>query len=368
MKGGNNMEIRHLTVAELELAIQLSDKTFRNELQVSMWKAFPLVFSSNSNLAFGAFDKEKLVCFFGLVPFRLKIGPAYVDAFSIGSVCTDPEYRGKGIASKILAKINDFTKDVGASLLLVSGDRGLYTRNGCLPVGKSYTYHITNHGATTKNEGNIRRGTNADLMRVYALSQQTYVRYESSINEWKTLLDAGGYASIFNLRQSFFVSELNGEITGYVVVGLPDKSDLKQPSIITEWGGDSKSIFSIIMGILEEKEVGALKIKVPWHDALTETLVDYLVEEGSIGGTVRVIHPERLVEQIMPYLASKDPAIRSKLKVQWNKDGTVVLKYDGESWLLPEAEFSNMLFNPIDNLLPTLFPIPLPSTEGMYYV
>ncbi|WP_042146685.1 GNAT family N-acetyltransferase [Paucisalibacillus sp. EB02] len=361
------MEIRHLTVTEMEAAIRLSDKTFRNEKHVSMGKAFPFVFSRDANVSFGAFEQDKLVCFFGLVPFRLKIGASYVNAYSIGSVCTDPVYRGKGIASDVLAEIYDFIDRSGGALLLVSGDRGLYTRKGCFAVGESYSYSMTEVKPII-HEGTIRKGTAIDLMRVFSLAQQKEVRYESSINEWKTLLNTGGYASIFYLKQSIIISEKQGVIDGYVVAGLPDETNSSRTALILEWGGEPRTVLAILMSLLGEDGVDTVKIKVPWHDEMNVSLVEYSKEAESIGGTIRVINPERMLEQLMPYLQSKDPAIYNKLQIKGQGDGKIDLQYDGQRWILTVEEFSNLLFNTPGNLIPSLFPIPLPSTEGIHYV
>ncbi|WP_010094777.1 GNAT family N-acetyltransferase [Ornithinibacillus scapharcae] len=361
------MEIRNLVGEEIKEAIHLSDKTFRNDNHVSMGEAFPAVFTKYHNLAYGAFDQGKLVSFFGLVPYRLKIRDAFLNVFSIGSVCTDPDYRAQGIASRILAEINDFIDQADASLLLVSGDRGLYQRNGCYPVGRSYTYNI-NSASPTSHIGVIREATTVDFMKIFSLYQQKEVRYESSIEEWKTLLEAAGYAGIFHLKQSVFVSEKDGKIHAYVVIGLPNAENPNRNGLVTDWGGDSEAIHTILMDILGKNIISSMKIKVPWQDNLNRFLTDYEAADNTIGGTINIVNPKRLIDQLYPYLRIIDPNVEETLIVDDVREGKIHVQYEDIQLTLTKQEFTNLIFNKDSNPISKLFPIPFPSTEGIHYV
>ncbi|MYL55952.1 GNAT family N-acetyltransferase [Virgibacillus halodenitrificans] len=362
------MEIRRLTPSEIEDAIKLSDKTFRKSQHQSMGRAFPLVFTTYNNLSFGAFHDSKLVSFFGLVPFEIKIGSAQISAFSIGSVCTDPDYRGKGIASAILEKIYQYIDEAGASLLFVSGDRGLYLRNNCFHFGTRNTFKIDKATYEIENGENIlRKATLGDLFSVFRLRQGKNVRYETSVSEWLTLLKSGGYTSIFNMQQEVYVMEKKGEITGYVVAGIPNENSMKAEPIITEWGGESSCIKSILESICLEFE--AFDIRVPWHDDLNKELQkDYAFHSIRNGGTIHIVQIERLNNQILPYLEDKSPRVAEKLSMEYEDTRELRLNYKGESVTLTHKEFIETLFSPGDNVFPDLFPVPLPSTEGMEYV
>ncbi|WHX26250.1 GNAT family N-acetyltransferase [Virgibacillus halodenitrificans] len=363
------MEIRRLTPSEMESAIKLSDKTFRKSHHQSMGRAFPLVFSTYNNLSFGAFHDSKLVSFFGLVPFEINIGNAQVSAFSIGSVCTDPEYRGKGIASAILEKIYQYIDEAGASLLFVSGDRGLYLRNNCFHFGARNTFKIDKATYEIENGESeiVRKGTLGDLFSVFRLRQKKNVRYETSVSEWLTLLKAGGYTSIFNMQQEVYVMEEKGEITAYVVAGIPKENSMKTEPIITEWGGEPSNVKSILESLYIEFK--AFEIKVPWHDDLNKELQkDYEFHSIRNGGTIHIVKARRLINQILPYLADKLPRVTEKLSVEFEDIRELKLNYKGESITLTHKEFIETLFSPEDKGFPNLFPIPLPSTEGMEYV
>src|SRR5205085_4272748 len=59
---------------------------------------------------------------------------------SIGAVGTEPEARGQGLASALMAEAAQHARDRGASLMLISGGRGLYHRLGYVEVGRFIGY------------------------------------------------------------------------------------------------------------------------------------------------------------------------------------------------------------------------------------
>src|SRR4051812_3407039 len=113
-------EIRFANNEELKQAAALADSVFRDSEQTSMGVAFPQIFSAGLNQSMAAFEAGKLVAFMGLVPNIINVGHSQLQIHCLGSVCTDPEYRGKGHASLILEQIYAFIKQSGSCMLLVS--------------------------------------------------------------------------------------------------------------------------------------------------------------------------------------------------------------------------------------------------------
>ncbi|SEP77543.1 Predicted N-acetyltransferase YhbS [Virgibacillus subterraneus] len=361
------MDIRHLKEQEFEQAIELSNQTFREKDHTSMGDAFPQVFSKQLNQSFAAFDGDQLVSFIGLVPSKMIIGNAALNTFSIGSVCTHSDYQGQGISTAILKKVYEFINQAGASLLFVSGDRGLYRRNDCYHFGKVYNYKIDNIPDEQNYKGSVRKGSATDLFQVDDLIKAKEVRYETNIWEWAMLLDAGGYASIFKQKQALYVAENHGTIEAYVVIGVPEN----ESAIVTDWGGNPEAIRGILTELLANNVVPKIDLTVPWQDSLHDKLSDLPFKVEQNGGTVHIVNAERLIEQVMPYLMEKNLAVVEKLTIT-SKDGNVTLQYNESQVTLLPADLVKVLFDFQVNVelgnLKTLFPIPIPSTEGLYYV
>lgn len=131
------MKIRLLNSNELQQAADLSDLVFGKPGQPSMGKSFPALFHPGVSHSYGAFtDEGELVAFMGLAPDVVRIGEARLNVFSIGSVCTHPDFRGQNLASTLLAECMDHARRSGASLVFVSGGRSLYRRAGCYDFGR----------------------------------------------------------------------------------------------------------------------------------------------------------------------------------------------------------------------------------------
>ena len=364
------MEIRRLRADEFEQAIQLADKTFRDQEHTSMGQAFPHVFSAELGQSFGAFDGETLISFMGLVPATLQIGAATLTIFSIGSVCTHENYRQQGISTKILHEIYRYTDQATASLLFVSGDRGMYMRNQCYHFGKTSNYRIGKRDSGY--DGEIRLGQPEDIFQIDGLRRTTKVRYDSSIWEWQVLLEAGAYPSIFKMKQALYVASRDGVIEGYAVMGMPTTSSTEQQAIVTEWGGNTKAVYEIFQNVLAQGLVQEIGLTIPWHEEFCEELSQHPYKEQENSGTIHIVNAARLLEQLKPYLHQKNTQVAQSLTIEMVDDNHVILHYSGENLRLTLEELVTLLFVPQeDHLLgelQTIFPIPLPHTEGMYYV
>lgn len=373
MKGCLLMDIRHIKANEIDQAIQLANGIFREKGHSSMGDAFPQVFSKGMNHSFGAFVDHKLVSFMGLVPAKINIGNAQVNVFSIGAVCTHEDYRQRGISSKLLEKVYQYIDQAGGTLLFISGDRGLYTRNHCYHFGDTYQYTIHQSAINGKDyEGLIRGGKAVDIFQIDKLRKENSVYFESSPWEWSTLLESSGYTSTFKIKQTLLVAEKYSDIQGYVVIGLPHKESKKQEAIVTEWGGDPKEVHGILKNLLIEKLTEEIKLTIPWHVKYHEEFSHYPVKQIQQGGTIYLANAERLIEQIRPYLKERDPFLANSIRIVQKSIDEFQLFYDQANLTLSRQELTEVLFNIKSTLRPKelqeLFPIPLPLIEGIYYV
>lgn len=372
-KGVKILEIRRLTASEIDQAIQLADETFREVDHTSMGEAFPQVFSKSIIHSFGAFDEDKLISFMGLVPSRIKIGEAILNVFSIGAVCTHEDYRRKGLSTAILKRVYQYIDQAGASLLFISGDRGLYTRNHCYHFGRTKQYTIKQPSIHKDNDQILVRPYEAeDIFQIDGLRTKKNVRIQSNLWEWSNLLQAGGYTSIFKMKQTCFVAENQGIIEGYVVCGLPTDKSTKQEAIITESGGAGHVVHHILKNILAKNLADAIEIKIPWQDTFDQEFNEYPAKELTGGGTLYVVDATKLIKQVQPYLIERNPELAKSLEIVEISDHTFKLTGKQLNITCTREELVSLFFDTKskhrNNELQTLFPLPLPIVEGMYYV
>jgi predicted N-acetyltransferase YhbS len=372
------VEVRPLTVKDMQSAIRLSDKTFRDSEQKSMGEAFPFMFSKGLiGQSFGAFIDGKLVSFMGLVPSVIRIGEAQLKVYSLGSVCTDEDFRGQGHASAILEKLLHFLEQTDASLLLVSGDRSLYTRAQCYSFGKIKRFTFNREGGksgqgTTQNS--ICEMKESDLLRMTNLANTRSFAYEQSVADLGILLKAEAYASCLKLTHKVLVYEEEGEITSFLVAGVPFGSDQNRNPIAVEYAGQPEEITALLSYALQAYGLEKIEVPVPWHQK------DLLAELGHLAykdeqnqGTIKIIQPERLVQELQPYLRNKN---NDSIKLETLSDGSIEIITPGARETLDFERFISLIFNPNENSvihkslkeeLGEVFPLPFPYTAGLNY-
>ncbi|WP_435163478.1 GNAT family N-acetyltransferase [Paenibacillus glycanilyticus] len=383
--GGMEMvQIRRLTGAEMQEAVRLSDATFRDGNQTSMGQLFPFLFSDAAlHLSYGAFEEDgKLVSFMGVVLWTIRIGEAALRVASLGSVCTEPSARGKGYASQLLEQVQQFTRDAGASLLLVSGDRSLYTRAGCKLFGRISKYRMNALQAESllggsEEKGEIREMRPEDLFAVQEAAETRQIRYQLGINEFGTLLKAEAIASVMRMSQRVFVQELDGKVVGFAVIGVT--SDTQLNGSVLDYAGDSAQVVRLFAEAVNRIGLQSLEIPIPWHEkAIHERLSAIPSAEEGQPGTVQILSGEALMDQLSPWLEKQETA-----------NGLHLNRKDIGSWQLsdstgrPSASLSDeelirLLFDRVGTdaiQLPAeadayreLFPVPFPYTAGLCFV
>ncbi|SEM84719.1 GNAT family N-acetyltransferase [Lihuaxuella thermophila] len=386
MKGMRVMlEIRPVEVGELPQAKALADQTFRDWEQKSMADGFPHIFSDTlAGQSFAAFEDGKMVTFLGLVPSVICVGRARLSVYSLGSVCTHPDYRGRGYASKVLEKVLAHVEGAGASLLLVSGTGPLYTRANCHLFGDVFRFVIKPDSAESlfsqhvRDDVQVREWKPVDWLKIAGAAARRTTRYEQSVWDLAMLVRAEAYASCVKLRHKVLVAEREGELEGFVVVGVPHRDGKKHPPTAFEWAGSPEVVGMLLAAAVERYHLQQLEVPVPWHEqALIRSLESYEVKRERNLGTVNIIHPERLIAQLRPYLREKDGELECQFSVRFLETGRTQIRLGKESGVLDSAELVSLVFDPepkirldshFKHLLAQLFPIPFPYTGGLNYV
>src|SRR6266542_456766 len=73
---------------------------------------------------------------------QLKVYDGTIQVGSIGGVCTHPDYRKQGLASRLMEHCTQQLVNEGARLMLISGDEGVYMRLGNVFQGKYMNFSI----------------------------------------------------------------------------------------------------------------------------------------------------------------------------------------------------------------------------------
>jgi len=134
----------------------------------------------------------QVICHRGVPVSQISIYHSRLDVYgsplrigSIGGVCTHPDYRGLGLATRLLDYCTHKLTDEGARLMLISGMQGLYTRAGCV-TAQDLTSMTLNPGQIHlgKSGLSLRRATEADLPDCARLYQAEVVHFVRCVEEF----------------------------------------------------------------------------------------------------------------------------------------------------------------------------------------
>ncbi|MFC5528097.1 GNAT family N-acetyltransferase [Cohnella yongneupensis] len=378
-------DVRMLTKSEMKEAISLADATFRDAEQPSMAGAFPFIFSDCSmQVSFAAFENGQLVSFMGLVPWIVRIGDARLRVFSLGSVCTHPDARGRGTATEVLRAVYDYIRRAGASLLLVSGYRKLYTRSGCAPFGRVRRYAWDEEAANRvlSVEGGpssrMREMEHADLFALYEIASARCVRYDLGVNELATLLKAEALASCMKVKHRIMVFEEEGIVKAFAVFGVA--ADFSRRGVVLEYGGDPDKVMRLVGQAIRSFPVAGVDFPVPWYETELQdqlALAGLPYSEEDHLGTINIVDGNALMEQLRPWLESRDSEASSALNIVRLEDGAWQLQAGDQRIRLTADELIKFVFDcssaevkepEVPIRLKTLFPVPFPYTAGLAYV
>ena len=103
----------------------LSNDIFSPGGAVDMGRMFPLLYTETNTRNLRIFvDEGRPVALSGMTVQDLAMGSVVARAACIGSVCTRDEYRGRGLAARLVEDCMAAAAAQGACLVLVSGHHG----------------------------------------------------------------------------------------------------------------------------------------------------------------------------------------------------------------------------------------------------
>ncbi|MFD1885830.1 GNAT family N-acetyltransferase [Paenibacillus wenxiniae] len=380
------VNIRRVHIDELPMAAELANYIFCETGEQYMGTAFPTLFRPGIVHSYGAFDDAgKLVSFMGLVPVVITSGSEQISAFSIGAVCTHPDYRGQRLAGQLLERCRQHAIEAGASLMFISGDRSLYTRAGSQFFGRAYQFELTEQLAAIEPSEwlELRELEPRDLLAVHAQLQRSTAHVEMSIGEMQQMLGAEAMAHVNQQQQKVLVAATSNGIAGVVILSIPhasynDKSQSKPPAIeragsVIEYGGNVDAVRQLWLEAIRRFDLTTLTVTIPWQDRDLVAAAETTGASSTTirnGGTVMIVNGGALVAQTgrLDYLNEGAP-----VRIALGEAGNYILHTPaGDYTLADDAELCSLLFDPHSDVLPepneAFQAVPLPYMYGLYFI
>ncbi|HID95748.1 MAG TPA: GNAT family N-acetyltransferase [Candidatus Latescibacteria bacterium] len=300
--------------------VQMVNKVFRAK-GGDMQAEFPHVFNAGnlSNLRVIVEDGQ-VVSHVGIVLRDVTIYGCRLTVGCIGVVATAEEYRGRGLASKLLIDAFARIEEAGGSLILISGGRGLYRRNGCVPVSRATHFEIPRSFATKKADPKLvlKAFKPDEIPTVSALYRREPVRFLRPVEDYRYFLDSG---MAMDRPSGLWLIKRGSRAVAYAVV---QRATTSAAPHIVEYAGDRRAIVeSLAMIISYNGDTDTLNLSVPVADEpfrwqLKELgLTPVGQEMDACGCTVRIQKFPLFLQCIRPYLTEiLDSEVVRSLRVE----------------------------------------------------
>jgi len=301
------LEIRKAGRDELEEVIKLSDYVFRESRghQPSMGQQFPFMFSGdNLDSVYVAQIDGKIVSIIGTVLNDAIIYGHKVRMASMGSVCTHPDFWGRGIGTKLLEYTFDDLYAKKAGIVTISGTRGLYKRNKAVNQGNVYGFEIETAAIPETDKGRIsyeyitESSIAGRLHRVYVNEP---VRYSRTEKDFPVLFDARPMVAPNESNRFSALAARVGNVDLAYIIGYRQESAYK----IVEYAGE-RSIIPALLKEIERFGYTSVSIDVPDYDETLISIMNYHdikpKYEGEMPTTVRITNRAELLKQLTPVL------------------------------------------------------------------
>jgi GNAT superfamily N-acetyltransferase len=320
-----SIETRACRAEELGSLVALANRVFMPGGQGEMGAMFPLLFCQEnleSLRIVGGPDGP--VAHVGFCVRDAVLLGARLRVALIGAVCTDPAHRGAGMASALMADVRHHARKVGASLMLISGGRGLYHRLGYVNVGRFSRYQLG--AADLRGVGSpgisITECPQGDLPALAALQQQEPVRFLRSASDWQKLIRAGHLAcapsDLLQIRQ-------DGHLVAYAGVQRPRAGDARGAGMahIREIAGSRSALVDALPLLLERyggPAVDLLTLSSDTELAAQARRHGWTAKTEAFSGTLGVIDPLVLLAALWPVLTERSPAAAG-LRIRGDENG-----------------------------------------------
>jgi GNAT superfamily N-acetyltransferase len=258
---------------------------------------------------YAIFHEGRPVSQIGIFHVQLKMLDGTIQAGSIGGVCTHPDFRNQRLASRLLEHCAQQLKSEGATLMLISGARGVYTRAGNVPHGKFiYFPCIPTKDNTSPGNIKIRKAVPGDALFCSRLYQAEPVHFVRRKDEFADALKNPMGRSY--LHANPWIVERSGQAVAYLLLGIP-YDELESVGIrhVSEYAGSRAALAEAIKLILTEDGLQKVHWSVAWQDLeLIQSLKGYGYDGSPVplyGHTLRILDFPRFMKALRPLLVSR---------------------------------------------------------------
>jgi len=221
-------------------AEQLMDNVLRDG--GSIREEYPLVFEERFDGCLVSLSEEDVTrasC--SILTREFLIGEHKAMGGMIGSVVTDPDYRGRGIGTHMLIQAEAELQIRGAAFAILWAEKpSWYLDRGYGPMSAEHTFLVDRDKVQLLPDLRETRSMRPeDVPAIHACYERHSVRVKRTLAETEALLDCPDMAVLVSIR--------DGEVMAYACMGRG--RDLQ--GAVHEWGGNTEDVLGLLRVFLE---------------------------------------------------------------------------------------------------------------------
>lgn len=364
------MEIRVATPSDLPQIRVLADRVFRSRRDGHMADEFPHLYDeSNAHHWVIAQDGDTICSIVGAMVWPAVMAGGATTVASVGSVATDPSYRGRGLASQLLRLAEHRLSDEGARLMLISGDLPLYTKFGARAIGR-VTWHPFPQKVRSDSSYHVRPlDPHQDATVIARLNQTRSTRFGRSHRELEILLRVQPLTAVEQGIPTSYIVERQGRPVTYVIVNhKPSRGS--EPSRVTEWAGDPQGLLEAIRPLQQESLHGLL-IPVLDEDLGLMALLphDQHIISQPVSWLTKVINGPGLIADLQDVFLERT---QDSLTITSQGVDALQVDFGASQWTVTAADLTEWLFSVDSESRPEplngIWPLPCLWPESLNYI
>lgn len=271
------------------------------------------------------------ICQIGITHSRVSVYGSDLRIASLGSVCTHPDYRGQGLAGRLLEYCLQKLTAEGARLALISAVRSLYTRAGCVPamdlnlvrLEPGQSLNGLRDSLLPRTSGlSFRPATEADVAicaRLYQMEPVHFVRGVKDFTEHFCHLEEFPQAEDWILK-------IAGQPVAYAILSLPWEHRQNPDAGVREvfeYAGSRVALVAGLAEVVARQGLREMSLLVPWQDLDLLQLLrgcGFPVEHVPLEHTMRIVDFPGLMSDLRRYVSARLTA-RQRRGLRFEQEG-----------------------------------------------
>ncbi len=320
--GGDYAGPTTLAPERLDEIAALANSVFRVERRGDMAAEYPLLFHRERMSQLRIFTHAgRPVALVGVALHDLALLGCGVRAALIGSVCSQPEHRGHGLADRLMTDAIEHAREQGAVLMIISGGRGLYRRRGARTTGHllqmTFPADSMPSAAGLTMEG-VDESNVAEAQGMFAVEP---VRYRRMPEDYLLVIRSGNAA---NSPGATWLVRRQTRSVGVVTAQTTSAQRPDSPLRIVEFAGSRAAVTAAAADLARKAARSAFEIEAQPDDASLRDLAllaGARVEAHPLRATVKLLDADRLWQAAAPLLRERIGTVADEIRIAGRMTG-----------------------------------------------